>query len=348
MRSVNIFYFVVFIVGMILWSMSLKFSAQVQSFFGVAESQEFQFKRGFDIAIDKIHVISGQKVKQGDVILSYSRIKTQPTLDNEQDYYIRDLRAKDEIRIQTKLNELQSLKDQKRLEIGSIEDEIAQKKAYIKNRKETFGSLADASVFLPLENELAAMEQEKIRQNTFFDNRIAAIQKEAASTTSPYKDQISRLRAEKKFQKDTEVIKETIVAPWDGIIGETHIVENQKKSSYEPLMTLYKNEPSIVKGYVHEDLRLQVALHDTFLVKSSKDKTNMLKGVVTGLGKRIVGIPMRLSRVPDRQLYGIEIVIKLPPNNDFILNEKVILELHKPLTGQEEAMAQDKYTNLAK
>lgn len=348
MRRVNVFYFVVFIVGLILWKMSMKFSEEVESFFGVAESQEFEFKRGFDIAVDEIHVISGQVVKQGDVILEYSRVKTEPQLDNEQDYYIRDLRAKEEIRIQGKLNELQSLKDQKRLEIGSIEDEIEQKKAYIKNRKETFGSLADPSVFLPLENELAAMEQEKNRQSTFFDNRIAAIEKEAGSNTSPYKDQISRLKAEKKFQKDTEIIKETIVAPWDGIIGDIHVVENLKKSSYEPLLSLYKNQPSIVKGYVHEDLRLQVAMQDTFLVSSSKDKTNMLKGVVTGLGKRIVGIPMRLSRVPDRQLYGIEIVIQLPPNNDFILGEKIILELYTTIDRQKEAKDKDKYTNLAK
>jgi len=348
MQSINIFYFVVFLVGMILWSMSMKFSAEVQSFFGVAESQEFVFKRGFDVAVDKIHIIPGQLVKKGDLILEYSRVSTAPKLSNEQDYYIRDLKAKEEILIQTKLNELQSLKDQKQLEIGILADEISKKQEYINNKKEILGGFAKPSVFIPLENELKALEQQKERQQTYFDNRITAIQKDVNTNKSPYKDQISRLRAEKKFEKDIEVIRESMFAPYDGLIGDIMIVENSKASSYEPLLTMYRNEPSRVKGYVHEDLRLQVAVNDTFLVSSNKDRTNLIKGIVTGMGKRIVGIPMRLSRVPDRQLYGIEIMISLPPHNDFILGEKVILELHKNLGSPEASVSKEKYTNLAK
>ncbi len=348
MRSINIFYFVVFLVGMILWHMSMKFSAEVQAFFGVAESPEFVFKRGYDLVIDEIHVIPGQLVKKGDLILEYSRVSTAPKLDNKQDYDIRDLKAKEEIMIQTKLNELQSLKDQKQLEIGNLDDEIAKKREYIKNKKEVLGGFATPSVFVPLENEVAALVQQKARQTTYFDNRIAAIQNDVNSNKSPYKDQISRLKAEKKFEKDTEVISESMYAPYDGLIGDIRIVENSKVSSYEPLLTMYQNEPSRVKGYVHEDLRLQVAVNDTFLVSSNKDRTNKIKGVVTGMGKRIVGIPMRLSRVPDRQLYGVEIMISLPPNNEFILAEKVILELHKNLGVHEASMDKEKYTNLAK
>ena len=50
------------------------------------------------------------------------------------------------------------------------------------------------------------------------------------------------------------------------------------------------------------------------------------RGIVTGLGSRVVETPVRLRKIPEVSTYGREILVSIPPDNSFIQKEKVVIE----------------------
>jgi hypothetical protein len=63
------------------------------------------------------------------------------------------------------------------------------------------------------------------------------------------------------------------------------------------------------------------------LVLSGHDKTNRTPGEIVGVGARIVEYPERLRKRPDILIWGREIIVRLPPENRFLLGEKVRISL---------------------
>ena len=81
----------------------------------------------------------------------------------------------------------------------------------------------------------------------------------------------------------------------------------------------------LIKGYVHEDLTLEVSIADKFTVSSLKDGAVSYPGRVVGLGSRIVEIPSRLRKNPDFKTYGREVLIEITKVNQFLQKEKVAI-----------------------
>jgi hypothetical protein len=55
-------------------------------------------------------------------------------------------------------------------------------------------------------------------------------------------------------------------------------------------------------------------------------------GEVVGVGARIVEYPLRLRKRPDIQMWGREVQILIPPENRFLLGEKLVIT---PVTSRE-------------
>jgi len=116
-----------------------------------------------------------------------------------------------------------------------------------------------------------------------------------------------------------------ILAPSDGLIGNILCKEGENIAAFTTLINFYERNPTIVKGYVHESLILQVKEEDSLLVSSSLHPYQPIRGEVIGLGSRIVEIPERLRKIPELKTYGREVLIKIPAANPFLQKEKVIL-----------------------
>ena len=139
---------------------------------------------------------------------------------------------------------------------------------------------------------------------------------------------------------DTEIIqyeKEndrlSIHAPSDGLIGSVSCKEGENISAFSTLMNFYKHNPTLVKGYVHESMILEVKVGDELEVSSSLHPDVKIKGIVFGLGSRIVEIPERLRKIAEYKTYGREVLIKIPEENDFLQKEKVLLNTTSKSSG---------------
>ena len=92
------------------------------------------------------------------------------------------------------------------------------------------------------------------------------------------------------------------------------------------MISFYEQTPKMVVAYVHESLILQIKVGDSLQVMSSLHPDEQCRGRVSGLGHRVVEIPERLRKLPEVKTYGREVLIEIPPENNFLQKEKVLLQ----------------------
>jgi multidrug resistance efflux pump len=283
-------YFVWIVVLIILVIISLQYKGESTGFYGIADAREVVINSGNPVEIKKIHVVQGQSIKEGDTLVELSR----PELD---------------MKINEITNQLRQTKKQTSAKVNSIKAQIKELQAqYERNKK--------------LTAELKSVKKEN--PSTVQDNsqhpiliKIENLKRELRLAASPaqIKNELNLLMEEKG--------KLTIFAQINGIIGSVNAKEGEKVSPFTPIITLHTKSPSYIKGYIHEDVYNKVTIGQEVTIASLSDINNTIEGEVVGVGSRIVEYPVRLRKGPDFQIWGREIIIKIPHDNILLLGEKV-------------------------
>lgn len=331
MKRFNILYLAVFLVGIGLYQMSFQFSKHTVSFFGFAENKETEINLDQPVEVVRILVAPGQKVKKGTVLAEVRR-KNLSLKKSALSGKIEELQAKSQVRITAIQGDIEQLEAQKLAKqqellskIRAIQAEIDLNQSLIKDLKSI--SVQEKQQQLnPARIKIAALEEELQTTLDNFDLRIQQKQKVLRVGNQPTNAQLSQLEEEKAFYA-AESEQLTITAPSDGLIGNIHCKEAEYMIAFRTLITFYEENPTLVKGYVHERMILEVKEGDTIQVASILHPEQNCLGIVTGLGSRIVEIPERLRKVPDLRNYGREVLIAIPRENNFLQKEKVALSL---------------------
>ncbi|MGB0930853.1 MAG: HlyD family secretion protein [Chitinophagales bacterium] len=325
---INLFYIAVLGVGAALFSLLKPSQETSVSFFGFAESNETEINYNYPVVVEQILVTPGQEVKQGDTLLQLTRRKSKETMD-DQSFQMDELRAEDKVWRQKKESEIAELQLTKESKLSEINGEIKRVEKELIFKKSLSEGLqtipSTESKFKPLEIELKELIAEKARLTQNYDLRLKGLKEELRIGNSPYHERIKRLTAELAFEESQKIQPIVVTAPSDGLIGTISCKEAEHISSYTTLLSFYEPHSGIIKGYVHENMTLQVQIGDEFRVSSLKDETIHYKGKVIGLGSRIVEIPMRLRKIPDFKTYGREVLVEITKENDFLQKEKVRL-----------------------
>jgi len=165
------------------------------------------------------------------------------------------------------------------------------------------------------------------------------LRKDLYIQSNPIEAQIQRYTHELALLQDKQsaLIK---CAQIDGIIGMVKFKPGEKVSPFDTILTLHTKAPSFAKGFIHEKLYSRVSIGDTVTITSVTDKNQEMFGTVAGVGSRIVEYPYRLLKRPDIPVWGREVLVKLPNNNNLLLGEKVLIapfttmKINLPLTQQ--------------
>jgi len=342
MKYFNLYYIAIIGVGCLLWHLNGTLSKEVIAFYGFADNEETEINFNHSVAVDKIYVSPGQAVKKDMPLLEVSRIKSNEKLV-DQPYKIQELKAKEAHWKAEKEGQVVLIEAQKQKKIANLEEQIIQlqkEQAFQNSLYQDLKSIDTAqkntSTFA---DKISVLEREKNRVIGNYDLEIQQMQQQISIGSNPYRVAIQRLEAEQSFEQENKNIQISIKAPSDGLMGNIYAKEGEHVPAYKTLASLYEPNPSLVKGYVQEDLILHVALQDSFLIRSTKQEGISCYGIVTGLGSRIVEIPERLRKVANLKTYGREILIQIPKQNNFLQKEKVILEFVKPPDGYTERTA---------
>ena len=329
MSSRRLYLFFFLLVGLcILWLLNRQHNRHTEYFYGFAENQETEMNLEEDVQIVNILVDEGQAVSKGDTLLEVRMADLDYRLEKVAHETL-DLQARERIwesdmrsRIQQQTESLAQKRQERKLKIAQWEANLAfQKEILASVGKQTSSEMA-TPVALERERMLAGL-QAGITADSL---QLIELKEELRIGMTPFRIQREKQVSERDWllvRKDNMII----TAPYDGLVGNIHGRVGEHQSSFSTLVTFYEQHPTLVKGYVHESLLVQVRLHDSLDVVSLVRPELSCRGQVVALGTRVVEIPERLRKMPEIKTYGREILVAIPPANEFLQKEKVQLFL---------------------
>ena len=334
MKKINIIYLAILPIIFGIYYINSNYARHTVVFYGFAENKETEINHEHPVEVNKIHVTTGQFVNKDDLLMEVTHSKFDLKMnDLTRDIEAMQLQAAErKADLLRKINQLESERNTKLsevdLNIQKLESEMNLNRSLLKDLK-SIEVKESADSLSPNEVKLANLQKEKEMISGSFEVELKILQDELATVNAPQQVLLNKLEQEKNFYKG-EQDKLSIKAPKDGLIGNIHCLEGENKSSFSTLITFYERNPTLVKGYVHENLIVHVEVGDTLEVSSSLHPEHRRYGLVTGLGSRIVEVPERLRKIPELKTYGREVLIQIPPDNPFLQKEKVVLNFLNP------------------
>ncbi len=338
MRSVNLHLIAFLLVLLTVVGFNWQYGSETLIFFGFAENKELEIRLDNPGVIKNIYVTSGSKVSKGDVLIEVA----QTALEMDQSdlsHEIAELNSQLifwEAATRSSISQLKSQKIAKEnailSQIDQLESDLSIKKSLLIDL-ESIQPATDQSGKSPNVIKIEGLKKQLELIIQPIDSEIKKLQNELNSSSHPLKSQINKLKNQISFSNSaSEKLK--LTAPRDGIVGSIFCKEGEQVSSFNTLLTFYEENPNQVKAYVLENLLLKVKLGDSILVNSVVQSASNCKGVIIGMGSRIVEIPERLTTNPAIKFHGREIIIEIPTENEFLQKEKVILKLNSTENNQ--------------
>jgi len=334
-KILNPIYLVAILAGFFLWKYSMEYQQESLLFFGFAENKETEINLNHPVEVNSILVTTGQYVKEGQNLLEVSHIEFEEDIEQELNK-IEELQIKEKLWQSEKKGAIEVIAARQQLELQDIQTKInalQSEQSYNTSLLEglkTVDKTDFSEVGTDIKAKIQALQSEKALLKQTLEKEIAFHQDVLDRGNNPYRQQIKTIQ-DKIGRKKSKIEKLTIPAPTDGLIGNIHVKEAEHITSFKTMITFYEPNPTLVKGYVHESMIVLVNAGDSLWVKSTKNPDLFCKGVVSGLGSRIIEIPERLRKIPELKTYGREVLITIPKDNDFLQKEKVKLELSEDL-----------------
>lgn len=121
--------------------------------------------------------------------------------------------------------------------------------------------------------------------------------------------------------------QQVIRSPHAGWVGEVMVNETEVTLKGTPLVEIWGNEARYVEGFIHENFTAELTKGQSVMLSSANDSENKATASIVKLGNRIVEFPDRLRKAPEVRLWGRETIIQLEPSNNFLIGEKVIIQV---------------------
>ena len=320
----------------LLAALTAYYRAEPDTFYGIADTKEIAISSESAVEIRRIAVAQGQMVSQGDTLLELHNPGLEMRL-SQITHELNELRARKTAHATLSKSEILQLKARQAERISEIRAEIKELEAQYEINKQLVsellsldkdkGALAGANdaknpVQIKLESlrQLLLLVQDPSR---VYEGRLANA---LSSEGDPLTEQVSQREDELRILNEDRK-RLIILAQIGGLIGSVNFKVGEKVSPFTPILTLHAASPSFVRGYIHEDVYSQVALKQKVRVQSNQNRRHNVDGEVVGVGARIVEYPERLRKRADILIWGREIIIRLPPDNRFLLGEKVLISL---------------------
>ena len=292
------------------------YQGKVAMFRGIAEASETIISVPSATEIVKVHVVPGQEIHAGDTIVEINR----PDLT---------------LRIAELTREIDALEGRSNLSSAEIDQKVADVKANLET--EYNSNKAISAKLKSLSNSKSQSDG-----NDAMAMRIKSLKNELALATKSANEQIALLRGSSKLQKasgksEAENLKKELeemqkqqeeliqIAKEDWVVGDVNVRDGEKVSSFAPIVTLAHKSPTLVRGYINEQIYQNMDLGEAVKVTTLAGTGKAVVGEVVGLSSRIVAFPERMWKMPEMPVYGREVTIKIPENNPFLLGEMVTI-----------------------
>lgn len=297
-------------------------------FYGFAENKETNINLDYPVEVVRIPVVPGQFVRKGDLLAEVVNAGIGQAIESE-NLGIKVLEAREDIWKEEEKADIRMLELEKQNKLTAIQQQIDQAQAELKYQSDLWDGLKSiapvAGGYHPQEEKIKQLQLQYRQEAAAYDLEITNRKTYLDIHINPYRQERARIHSAINLEKKRSE-RFRITAPHDGLIGNVHCREGEFIDEFTTLISFYEANPTQVKAYVYENQLLHVALQDTFWVSSIRTGGLKYKGVLVGLGSRIVEIPERMRKIPEIKAYGREVTIEISPDNSLLQKEKVRLQ----------------------
>lgn len=299
--------------------------AQVES-----ESTAISFNN--PVRIKKIHVVSGQEVKLGDLLIEVERPDLDLDIERKSNELSALLKEIDLTEVARK-NELILIDNEAESKIAALQVEINE----IRYKSETSVTQRTKLAQLMSDSIMDIRDTSSLVQINHLQDRITLLKRKQKlekgllkynydKKSEKLNEDLSIIQAELenlRMENDLLLVK----ADFDGTVGNVNIQVNELIPSFKTLITLYGSTPAIIKAYVNENLGSQLAQGQEVLVVAT-NRDYSLPGVIIEIGSRVTSFPQRIFPGQTTK-YGQEVFVRIDQNNRFLNGEQVYVYLEQ-------------------
>ena len=330
MKRVNILYIVwILAFGIFIWTLINLRTQGTRTIFGIALNESYSVNVEYATIVSQRRVQPGDRVKKGDTLLILHRGEIDKNISdklaaiNELDVerITKNLSIDKEIELfnarqNTRNSELQS-------QIRIIEKEIEIQKNLLKS----IGENNDQGQRTIKQLELAALNESlnQLFLQTREQQRSYETQREGNNKT--YEARMAQFRSEMKYYQQ-EQFRMNVLSPCDGIVENVFVLPNDIAQQYKELVRINSFSPNRVTGFIHETVATPFILGDTVNLISAARPDIKAKGLIIGNGNNLVELPLRLRKFVEIRAWGREVYLKIDPDNDFYIGEKILIQIN--------------------
>jgi multidrug resistance efflux pump len=330
------FYIATILIVGILIGLTAYYRSEPDTFYGIADTKEIVINSESPVEVRRIWVAQGQKVQAGDTLLELFNPELELKI-NEISHELSVMKTRESTHASLTRSEIKQLQAQQMEKASEIRAEISELEAqYNLNRQ--------------LTNELRSLKTDRDDSDKTLDDsnpiklkikNLKRLLELAQDPSRVYENRLTdalsnsgdpMIEQAKLLQEELEMLKKEkkgllIEAQIAGLIGSVNFKAGEKVSPFASILTLHAASPSFIRGYIHEDVMSEVSVSQKVMVHTDHGYREVVEGAIIGVGTRIVEYPERLRKRADIQIWGREIIVKLPDTNRFLLGEKVRITL---------------------
>lgn len=333
MQKINIFYWIIFPLSLYaIYSLNIKLRLSHEEFYGFAENKQNEVNLDKDVTVSKIYVKTGDQIRKGELLMRVFNNEMKEEI-NQLDVAIDGAQIKTDQNLAEIRAEILGLEQEKSNKLAEIQSKInvAEKDFtfYRTLMKNNTGRNVDTVTDIqnPKAEYIKNLQEELTSVRVSYDNQISHFRKmmSAPQETITLKNQWN---TKKNYLKGEEG-KFDVVAPYDGVVGNINVREGENIKAFSSLVSFYESSPPVVLGYILEKYNVQLNIGDSVSIHSVYNPNKKVTGIIASKGNRIVEIPEKFRKIQDVKIYGIEIFINIPPDNQFLQKETLKISFNQ-------------------
>lgn len=328
-------YIFLIVSAVLLGLLSVRYKSSNSAIIAEVEPRSYAVSFQNGVRVKEIYVMPGQNVKKGDKLVKVERVDLQvdyERLTNE----LKTLQGTLELRELEKKSMVNIARMEYELGLALIETEKGQLDIVMSNNESLAENLRalrqqsdTANLFDQSYQQLTRKQLEK-RKKILEDQYRQAVEKaeqEYLIATHLARNEIGRVKLELELLEKEE--KELVqYAHVDGAIGIVYAEVEELIPPYTTVMSLYQDDPTVIRALMHETKHFDVAMGDVVLVESA-NRNFKIEGRIVEIGSRVVEYPGRLRTFREVPMWGQELFIKIPEQSGFLSGEKVFVLVKK-------------------
>jgi len=324
MTNVNWFYIFVllFFVAMLMVN-NAYFQSASNASVGVTYSKGFKMSADKSALVKSVHVVPGQQVKSGDVLIELTSFNLELELNKLQNK-ITTLTSERAEKAKLANAEIAYVKAEFGIEIEKLNLAIAQATSELALNKKLTNEFSQQrpSDESPLLQKIEALKLQRSRYEESIQIKTQDILQETATDEHLLDNQVLLLEQERDMLL-TDKGNLRKLATTDGVVESVFVKAGEQVDAYTSLLSLNPVHPTTVIGYL-VGKKNTLPIGSEVVVRSYENGQVVSAGKVIGYGS-VVQLPPILQKSTAVTGFGREFFVEIDGQNEFANGERVLI-----------------------